>query len=73
MMRIKGAKIFQNLMCWVLGCLGYLRARGIRLDRLTLNRVDDLAPSTAEYTPVVNLAGGRLSRGPTLSIRRSDL
>lgn len=73
MMRIRGAKIFQNLMCWVLECLGYLRARGIRLERFRFNRVDELAPSTAEYTPVVILAGGRLSRGPTLSIRRSDL
>jgi hypothetical protein len=73
MMRNRGAKIFENLMCWVLECLGYLRARRIRLDRFTLNRVDELAPSTAEYTSGVILAGGRLSRGPTLSIRRSDL
>jgi hypothetical protein len=72
MMRIRGAKIFQNLMCWVLECLGYFRARGIRLERFRFN-VDELAPSTAEYTPVVILAGGRLSRGPTLSIRRLDL
>jgi hypothetical protein len=72
MMRIRGAKIFQNLMCWVLECLGYFRAGGIRLERFRFNRVDELAPRTAEYTPVVILAGGRLSRGPTLSIRRSD-
>ena len=71
MMRVRGAKIFRNLMCWVLGFLGYLRARGNRLE--WFNRVDELAPSTAEYTPVVILAGGRLSRGPTLLIRRLDL
>jgi hypothetical protein len=65
MMRIKGAKILENLMCWVLDCLGYFRADGIRLERLTFDRVDELAPSTAEYTRVIILAGGRLSRGPT--------
>ena len=53
--------------------LGYFRARGIRVGRFNFNRVDELAPSTAEYTPVVILAGGRLSRGPTLFIQRSDL
>jgi hypothetical protein len=73
MMRIRGTKIFQNLMCWVLEGLGYFRARGIRLERFRFNRIDELAPSTAEYTPVVILAGGRLSLGPTLSIPRSDL
>ena len=73
MMRIKGAKILENFMCWVLDCLGYFRTDGIRLERFSFDCVDELAPSTAEYTPVVILAGGRLSRGPTLSIRRSDL
>ena len=65
MMRIKGAKILENLMRWVLDCLGYFRTDGIRLERLRLNKVVELAPSTAEYTRVIILAGGRLSRGPT--------
>jgi hypothetical protein len=71
MMGIPGAKLLQNLIHWVLECLGYLHERGPRMQRF--NRVDELMPITAEYTRVVILAGGRLSRGPTFPIRRSDL
>jgi hypothetical protein len=70
-MRFREAKLIQNLICWVLGFLGSLHERGSRLE--LFNIIVELPPSTAKYMPVTILAGGRRSRGPTHSIRRSDL
>lgn len=69
-MRIRGAKIIQLLICWVLGFRGYLRAAHPLIERF--DRIVNLAPGTAKYTPVIILTGGRLSRGPTHLIRRTD-
>jgi hypothetical protein len=69
--RERGKEIVMDLIYWLMAFFSPAGIRWLHAEKRTIQMQIPSAVQTA--APAVLLIGGRLSRGPTYSIRRSDL